>query len=246
MKTKKERAGEMGRANEALYHGPRARYFYFECLQLILRMQIKVLMQEWNLPAEFETVCRDIWALHLSMLPRPPQAEPYLHAKERGDEDDDAEEKVDDGKANSPSSSDTESDEDDAIKPDETLLADLLKEASESESSEEEGKPQEGNPPRKETTKSAGKPRNRYEVPAGNIAVLMMACWTMRFPVMYKDFIRYVGWDNDYSRWPLNTSYTQTDRRIQASLPGTCPVVALGHEAASGTRNHQYAESART
>jgi RNA polymerase I-specific transcription initiation factor RRN7 len=32
--------------------------------------------------------------------------------------------------------------------------------------------------------------RNKYEVPASNIAVLVLACWTMRIPVIYMDFIR--------------------------------------------------------
>ena len=40
-----------------------------------------------------QTVCRDLWALHLSLLPDPPPAEPYLHAQEnvesdRGDAED--------------------------------------------------------------------------------------------------------------------------------------------------------------
>ena len=40
-----------------------------------------------------QTVCRDLWALHLSLLPDPLPAEPYLHAQEnigtdRGDAED--------------------------------------------------------------------------------------------------------------------------------------------------------------
>ena len=36
------------------YHGNRARYHYFQCLQLVLRYQIKALVELWKLPPEFE------------------------------------------------------------------------------------------------------------------------------------------------------------------------------------------------
>lgn len=35
--------------------------------------------------------------------------------------------------------------------------------------------------------------RSAYESPAGTIAVLVVACWTLRIPVMYRDFSRYDG-----------------------------------------------------
>lgn len=38
----------------SVYHGERARYHYFQCLQLILRMQIVALVKAWDLPPEFE------------------------------------------------------------------------------------------------------------------------------------------------------------------------------------------------
>ena len=144
-----------------------------------------------------------------------------------------------DPESGSSSDSGSDSDDDEGKRPEEdTLLADLLKEASESESSEDE---KSQATPRK--TKSARKPRNTYELPAGNIAVLMMACWTMRLPVMYKDFIRYVDFED--VRDLLIVSFPQSDRRIQASLPGGRPVAANGNEAPPGTRNDQYAESTR-
>lgn len=37
-----------------VYHGDRARYHYFQCLQLVLRYQIKALIELWKLPPEFE------------------------------------------------------------------------------------------------------------------------------------------------------------------------------------------------
>ncbi|KIJ56802.1 hypothetical protein M422DRAFT_149542 [Sphaerobolus stellatus SS14] len=192
IKVHKVKDMSIGRNNEALYHGARARYFYFECLQLLLRMQVKILIEEWGLPAEFETICRDIWAMHLSLLPRPPVAEPYLYAKERGLDSDEHKDDSDNGEAtSSSSSSNSDSDSGDEKGQEETMLADLLKAASESESSEEDEPPAEAKES-KTTTKGPRRVRLRYEVPAGNIAVLMMACWTMRLPVMYKDFIRVI------------------------------------------------------
>ena len=41
-------------ARVAVYHGARARFHYFECLQLLLRKQIGVLIEAWKLPTEFE------------------------------------------------------------------------------------------------------------------------------------------------------------------------------------------------
>ena len=82
-----------------MYHGERARFHYFQCLQLILRLQVTTLSKLWDLPPDFEvgmriifetpdglmhfqTVCREIWALHLSLLPNPPQPEPLLHLQD--------------------------------------------------------------------------------------------------------------------------------------------------------------------
>ena len=38
----------------SVYHGARAQYHYFQCLQLLLRKQVAVLMRLWDLPPEFE------------------------------------------------------------------------------------------------------------------------------------------------------------------------------------------------
>ncbi|KAF8591519.1 hypothetical protein K439DRAFT_1326822 [Ramaria rubella] len=188
LKSGRAKQETLSKANALSFHGPRARYHYFECLQLLLRKQVAALIREWKLPPEFEVVCRDVWALHLSLLPHPPSPEPYLHTLDNGgdnvssvsskshDEDD-------------PASSDSESDRKEDR---ETLLADLLREASQSES---DGDDDAADPNGKATGKATAptpKVRNRYEVPAGNIAVLMLACWTMRLPVMYMDFIRLI------------------------------------------------------
>ena len=34
------------------------------------------------------------------------------------------------------------------------------------------------------------KTRGVYELPANNIAVLILACWTLRVPVIFRDFTR--------------------------------------------------------
>lgn len=39
-----------------VYHGERGRYHYYQCLQLLLRLQVGALIRAWNLPSEFE-VC---------------------------------------------------------------------------------------------------------------------------------------------------------------------------------------------
>lgn len=36
------------------YHGKKARYHYFQCLQWLLRKQIEVLIDLWKLPPAFE------------------------------------------------------------------------------------------------------------------------------------------------------------------------------------------------
>ncbi|KAF5321093.1 hypothetical protein D9619_000779 [Psilocybe cf. subviscida] len=55
IKSKKKQDGGMRRAgNPKLYHGARARYHYFLCLQFILRRQVATLIRLWKLPGEFE------------------------------------------------------------------------------------------------------------------------------------------------------------------------------------------------
>ncbi|TRM67736.1 hypothetical protein BD626DRAFT_479667 [Schizophyllum amplum] len=82
MKTGREKKKARGGADPKLYHGARGRFHYFQCQQLILRRQISELRALWDLPPEFEAICRDLWALHLSLLPTPPSPEPYIHAQE--------------------------------------------------------------------------------------------------------------------------------------------------------------------
>jgi RNA polymerase I-specific transcription initiation factor RRN7 len=149
-------------------------------------------------------VCRDIWALHLSLIPKPPPAEPYLHAQEaeggsRREENDensgsqnDARDGKEAGNASSSSSDETEPREDD-VDPE---LAALLRMNSESESSSDSDATPDIKTHTARKEKEGGHRRGRgvyaHDGPASMVAVLVVACWTMRLPMLYMDFIRWV------------------------------------------------------
>ncbi|KAF7977443.1 hypothetical protein HWV62_3609 [Athelia sp. TMB] len=82
---------------------------------------------------------------------------------------------------NDSSSESSENSDDDAE------MQELLRENSESGSSDEDVA---DTTQKSTTTKERDKKHgyDRYDSPVGNIAVLMLACWTMRIPVMYEDF----------------------------------------------------------
>ena len=65
----------------------------------------------------------------------------------------------------------------------------LLRENSNvsSSDSEDEG-PRDSNEDGESKGKARRKGRGVYESPASTIAVLIVACWTLRIPVMYRDF----------------------------------------------------------
>ncbi|KAF9519116.1 hypothetical protein BS47DRAFT_1370896 [Hydnum rufescens UP504] len=220
-------AEERSAADPKIYHGLKGRYLYFQCLQLILRKQIAVIMREWNLPRTSslkvtvnQIICRDLWALHLLLLRNPPPPEPWVFLQEQ--EDKQKHDLTFDNPLPSASSQGTDcrvpkgvpveykgkdisgggdsSDSDDNIAPAPTHresadaeLAALLREASESSSSssEDEGASLPGNEgSSKPTTKRHQK--NRYELPISTLAVIVLACWTMRLPIIYMDIIRLV------------------------------------------------------
>lgn len=64
----------------------RARYLFYQCLQLILRLQIEAVKNSIpNCPGEeLESVCRDLWAFYVSMQDKL-QPQPYLEASENLD-----------------------------------------------------------------------------------------------------------------------------------------------------------------
>ncbi|KAJ7129575.1 hypothetical protein C8R44DRAFT_908212 [Mycena epipterygia] len=183
-----------------LYHGNRGRYFYFQCLQFILRHQIAVLTERWALPKELEVVCRDLWALHLSLLRNPPPAEPYLAAQESDEEAQDANPTAStpERQGESPPldfedpktpSSDEETDEAE----NDPELDELLAENSASESSSSDGEDQVDTKSMPPAAKSKRTGRHKFEQPANTVAVIIVACWTLRVPILYRDLRRQVA-----------------------------------------------------
>lgn len=91
--------------------------------------------------------------------------------------------------ASSESSSSEEEDDNELDDEMERLLRENS-EASSSSEGEDELQPSVASAPAG-SKRRKGKDVNRlYESPAANISVLMVACWTMRVPVMYMDFIK--------------------------------------------------------
>ncbi|EJD01099.1 uncharacterized protein FOMMEDRAFT_88501 [Fomitiporia mediterranea MF3/22] len=210
LKSKKKLNEKRSSANPVLYHGDRARYHYFECLQVLLRMQIKKLTELWNLPPDFETICRDTWALHLSLLSSLPPPEPYLHTEEqyvrhqtelpgKGKEDEITQKEEEHSGDAVTSSSDADSlaspDDEGEDATDESIdenMSELLREASETDSSESGGEEQGPSLQGKGTSRKPRKVWRRNDSPAATISVLVHSCWIMRIPVMYKDIINLI------------------------------------------------------
>ncbi|OBZ70396.1 RNA polymerase I-specific transcription initiation factor rrn7 [Grifola frondosa] len=202
LKSGRKRKLKLSKADPMLYHGERARYHYFECMQLVLRMQVSSLIKLWGLPSEFETVCRDIWALHLALLPSPPPAEPLNHAKdEAGDQAQDILSPPPDDTPPGENHDNTFKDEDDiedamseysssSSGEEDAEMADLMRENSEISSSSGEEESDQAQPRVKGTRRK--RLYRKYDAPASNIAVLILACWTLRLPVMYMDFVRLI------------------------------------------------------
>ncbi|KDR83659.1 hypothetical protein GALMADRAFT_56567 [Galerina marginata CBS 339.88] len=196
LKSGRKKKGRGNHADPKLYHGARARYHYFLCLQLLLRKQIVALTKLWELPAEFEVICRDLWALNLALLPDPPPAEPYHHAQEdrdkalgsgsakEGSDDEAGSEDEPDRETNEEhNSQDSDSDSDSEL---EALMRENSDISSSSDDDEDGVKPGAGG------TKRKAKGRLLYESPMSTIAVLVVGCWTMRIPVLYRDFTRVI------------------------------------------------------
>ncbi|KAI0347266.1 hypothetical protein BDW22DRAFT_1321340 [Trametopsis cervina] len=205
LKSGRKKKERMSKADPKLYHGDRGRYLYYQCLQLLLRLQITALVDVWHLPPEFEVVCRDVWALHLCLLPNQPPAEPYHHLVEQyggkkepqqssdpPQETDEDKGEVDEqdkaGLSDDGSSSSSSDGEEDELQQDEEMQR-LLRENSEAPSSSDDEDPEQEPTQRQAPAGQKRRERSAYDSPAANIAVLMLACWTLRIPVLYNDFI---------------------------------------------------------
>ncbi|KAI0254701.1 hypothetical protein BJV78DRAFT_1273782 [Lactifluus subvellereus] len=240
LKSARERRERTGKANPDLYYGARAQYLYFQCLQLLLRKQIAALIRLWELPTEFEIICRDLWSLHLK---------PLLHkqATQGCASDDDSKSKGPTtagdetatdpkGKKVSPerpgvSSSDGDGDD----LEDDLEMDELLRALSESSSSDDDdtGQPR----PKPEGTGRTSKTFSRNG-PASNIALLMVACWTLRLPIMYLDLIRLIeSYDLPYleplCHLPNGMVRHLTKHGIQALSPPHAPTTLFLHSLAA-------------
>lgn len=71
----------------AVWKGPRGRFLKYQCLQLLLRLQIQALREEVpSLPDQLEAVARELWALWVSRVPHlepRPLVEQLSHAAEK-------------------------------------------------------------------------------------------------------------------------------------------------------------------
>ncbi|KAF9821140.1 hypothetical protein IEO21_00748 [Rhodonia placenta] len=259
LKSARKKREKLSKADPNLYHGERARFHYFQCLQLILRMQISALSEAWGLPPEFEIICKDIWALHLSLLPKPPPAEPLrfrqdqetteaseararpqstLAPDDASDGEQEAEELHGDA-ARASSSSSSASDEED----EDPAIAELMRENSETSSSEEDA------PRPRAPTENAKKkrPDRQFDAPASTIAVLIVACWTLRLPVTHMDFIKLIEayklpYMDPTRLLPAGLTVHLTKHVVQALSPKHAPSPILLHGLASRLARLMHSE----
>ena len=120
-------------------------------------------------------------------IPDTTQSKPKVDGEENEQSTSDDEK----GKETNSSASSSSSDSDDSDDGD-SELDKLMRENSESPSSDDD----EHGGPQKDRTSVPVKKRRRtfgqYDAPATTISVLVIACWTLRLPVTYMDFVRYV------------------------------------------------------
>ncbi|KAL5488108.1 hypothetical protein ACEPAI_6216 [Sanghuangporus weigelae] len=252
--------GKKSGANPILYHGDRARYHYFQCLQVLLRMQITKLTEIWKVPPDFEIVCRDTWALHLSLLPSPPPPEPFIHAQQHDDDDvqkldfaqkakssprkETREDRNIDEAENVSESSDTDSSsapDDEGSDEESPRMDDLMKEASEAETSEsdEEDRGRGLSQVKRTSQRRTGmRWRGDDDSPAATICVLVHSCWLMRIPVIYKDFISLIEtytlpYLDPIRLFPQSLTRHLTKYAKQALSPNRAPTPILLHTISS-------------
>ncbi|TFY79057.1 hypothetical protein EWM64_g4955 [Hericium alpestre] len=259
LKSGRKKKAPQSKADPKLYHGERARFHYFECLQLLLRKQIGALTRAWDLPPQFEIICRDVWALHLSLLPVPPPAEPLLH-----EEDVDGAEpsqkpaqtaetplppisdKADEAKSPSDAEaterdeqqiSSSEDEDEDAEPEADPEIDELLRGLSASSSSEEDESAADKPRLQPDSGRKKHKPKGaleRHDGPASNIAVLVIALWTLRLPVMYVDFVRLIEaytlpFLDPVRLLPPEMARHLTKHTVQALSPPHAPSPVLVH-----------------
>ncbi|KDQ12748.1 hypothetical protein BOTBODRAFT_112506 [Botryobasidium botryosum FD-172 SS1] len=264
---KKEKKEKVSQADPKLYHGERARFHYFQCAQLILRKQVVALTCAWKLPPEFEALCRDIWSLHLALLSKPPPPEPYFYAREQRGEHDSPKstQSLEGNETRGNDGHDTDTDiqgeagdtaeanlhsfmseilgENPAALSDAKKNLDKLAREIESSAGSEDAEGEDDGEEREERQWQGKRwQRNDFERPAANIAVLVLACWMMRLPVVYMDFTpennrliesHVVPYLDPLRLLPMNLTQYLTKYTIVALSPSHPPTTAVLHTLSS-------------
>lgn len=144
-----------------------------------------------------------MWVFHLNLVPSPPPAEPFHYTREQegyqrgseqiGKRDHSQPRPENDGDTNSPESAvpvpdtNSSSSEDELLAPE---IAVLLEENSEVSSSDDGSSGDEPRARNDMHTPSKNPFVSRADRPENTIAILILACWTIRLPVVYMDFIK--------------------------------------------------------
>ncbi|KAJ3856373.1 hypothetical protein EV368DRAFT_32543 [Lentinula lateritia] len=266
LKSNRKKKERQSKANPKLYHGARGRYLYFQCQQLILRKQINALIPLWNLPKEFEMVCKDLWALHLSLLQEPPPLEPFFDARPtRSSAPNLGKGKVQpdhqpfnirsktkprphstETRPSSPLPSDSPSSS--SSEEDDSEIAKLMRENSESDDDDDSELNDADS--KGQMRGAAGEKRRKrghsaHEGPVNNLAVLVVACWTLRIPMMYSDIIRHITlYDLPYldpvRLLPVEMVSHLTKHNIQALSPAHAPKTLTLHARSSRLAKQLY------
>ncbi|KAF5390663.1 hypothetical protein D9757_002714 [Collybiopsis confluens] len=249
VKANKKKKERKSKADPKLYHGSNGRYLYFQCQQLILRKQVAFLAKLWDLPQEFEMVCRDLWALHLSLLPDPPPSEPYFdnastpndlskvegenpgkrHSRSPSPETQPTGPNISDSVSSTPSDDNSDSEERDQ----DPELAEFMRENSESDGDDNDDDDVGEIGDDKDSYEGKGQARGRrghnmYEKPTNNLAVLIVALWTLRIPVILVESYK-LPYLDPVRLLPLQMVSHLTKYNIQALSPAHAPKTLTLH-----------------
>lgn len=148
---------------------------------------------------------------------------------------------VEDGFKVSESASSSEDEEDE----EDPEMAELLRENSESGSSDDDSIIDPAPKLSETSTQKARKRVNRYDSPASNVAVLMVACWTMRIPVMCADFRKIIElhelpYLDPVRLLPINLTLHLTRHTTQMLSPHHTPGTLFLHSLASRLTKVMY------
>ncbi|GAW07161.1 rexo1 protein [Lentinula edodes] len=275
LKSNRKKKERQSKANPKLYHGALGRYLYFQCQQLILRKQISALITLWNMPKEFEVNgVQRLMGSASKLIARPspigtvlrcssntffytklgkgpssplPSDSPSSSSSEHdvpgdakdSDDDDDQDSGVGGvGKKRSEEQEDSEDSE----------MAELMRENSESED-DDDSELNDADSKGQRRGEAGEKRRKRghsaHEGPVNNLAVLVVACWTLRIPMMYSDIIRHITlYDLPYldpvRLLPMEMVSHLTKHNIQALSPAHAPKTLTLHARSSRLAKQLY------